>query len=377
MKRIIYLSVVAALCAGGCDAHRHDEHEHENEHAHEVSAAHTDEIIFPAEQAARTDFAVATVGLQSFNETIACSGTLQEAQTGRSVVASPVAGKVLFAGDWLEGAAVRAGETLFHIDTKSFAGGDAAAKARARYEQARAEYERVAALNEAQVASLKEREAARTEYENAAAEYAPFMSGGDAGISVVSPQAGCITALAVRSGEYVEAGAELAVVSDRRRMRLAADVPQRYGDRLHGKLDASFTVAGGKNYRLSELNGTLVAVGKSAAAATIPVVFEFDNPDDLVSGAFVEVVLLGAPLRDKIVLPLEAITESQGLYYVYIQLDEEGYLRREVKLGGSDGRSVVVESGLQAGERVVTRGAVQVKMAAASGAIPHGHSHNH
>ena len=160
-------------------------------------------------------------------------------------------------------------------------------------------------------------------------------------------------------------------------MRLAVDVPQRYGDRLHGKLDASFTVAGGKNYRLSEWNGTLVAVGKSAAAATIPVVFEFDNPDDLVSGAFVEVVLLGAPLRDKIVLPLEAVTESQGLYYVYIQLDEEGYLRREVKLGGSDGRSVVIESGLQADERVVTRGAVQVKMAAASGAIPHGHSHNH
>ena len=105
--------------------------------------------------------------------------------------------------------------------------------------------------------------------------------------------------------------------------------------------------------------------------------FEFDNPGDLVAGLYAEVALSGKTREKAVVLPLSALTEAQGIYYVYVQLDEEGYQRREVKIGDNNGREVTVEAGLQPGERVVTRGAVQVKMAAASGTIPHGHSHNH
>ena len=87
--------------------------------------------------------------------------------------------------------------------------------------------------------------------------------------------------------------------------------------------------------------------------------------------------LSGKSREKTIVLPLSALTEAQGIYYVYVQLDEEGYQRREVTVGDNNGREVTIAAGLQPGERVVTRGAAQVKMAAASGTIPHGHSHNH
>ena len=75
------------------------------------------------------------------------------------------------------------------------------------------------------------------------------------------------------------------------------------------------------------------------------------------------------------IVPITAISEQQGLYYVYVQLDEECYQRREVELGADDGLRVRILSGLEPGERVVTRGAVNLKMASASGAIPHGHEH--
>ena len=42
-----------------------------------------------------------------------------------------------------------------------------------------------------------------------------------------------------------------------------------------------------------------------------------------------------------------------------------------------DGKQVQILKGLHTGERLVTRGAYQVKMASASGTIPHGHSHEH
>ena len=61
--------------------------------------------------------------------------------------------------------------------------------------------------------------------------------------------------------------------------------------------------------------------------------------------------------------------------YVYVQIDEEGYRKQEVALGANNGKEVQIIKGLHPGDRVVTQGAYQVKMASASGAIPHGHSH--
>ena len=56
--------------------------------------------------------------------------------------------------------------------------------------------------------------------------------------------------------------------------------------------------------------------------------------------------------------------------------DEEGYKKQEVTLGADNGKSVQILSGVKAGDRVVTQGAYQVKLASASNAIP-AHSHEH
>ncbi|MGL4326473.1 MAG: efflux RND transporter periplasmic adaptor subunit, partial [Tannerellaceae bacterium] len=42
---------------------------------------------------------------------------------------------------------------------------------------------------------------------------------------------------------------------------------------------------------------------------------------------------------------------------------------------GDNGSEVQILSGLKPGEVVVTKGAMQVKLASMSSAIPHGHSH--
>ena len=54
----------------------------------------------------------------------------------------------------------------------------------------------------------------------------------------------------------------------------------------------------------------------------------------------------------------------------------EGYKKQEVTLGASNGKKVQILTGLKAGDRVVTKGAYQVKLASASNAIP-AHSHEH
>ena len=68
-------------------------------------------------------------------------------------------------------------------------------------------------------------------------------------------------------------------------------------------------------------------------------------------------------------------SEEQGVHYIYIQVDEEGYMKREVTLGASNGKETQILAGLKAGERVVTQGAYQVRLASVSASIPHGHEH--
>ena len=78
-----------------------------------------------------------------------------------------------------------------------------------------------------------------------------------------------------------------------------------------------------------------------------------------------------------ITLPLEAISEQQGVKFVYIKLDEECYQKQEVKTGLSDGERIEILSGLEEGQEVVTRGVTQVRLAASASVVPEGHSHSH
>ena len=129
---------------------------------------------------------------------------------------------------------------------------------------------------------------------------------------------------------------------------------------------------------MDELKGRLLTYGKSSGENSyfIPVTFEFDNKGDIVPGAFVDVYLLSSEMQNILSLPISAITEEQGLYFIYKKIDEEGYKKQEVKLGMNNGKEVQILSGLQAGETIVVKGAYQIKLASASNAIP-SHSHEH
>jgi multidrug efflux pump subunit AcrA (membrane-fusion protein) len=71
---------------------------------------------------------------------------------------------------------------------------------------------------------------------------------------------------------------------------------------------------------------------------------------------------------------IEALIEEQGSYSVYVQNSGEGFEKRPVKLGLSDGEKVQILAGLSQGERVVSKGTFQLKLATMSGEMPT-HSH--
>ena len=75
-------------------------------------------------------------------------------------------------------------------------------------------------------------------------------------------------------------------------------------------------------------------------------------------------------------MPESAIVEDGGRPLIFVQTGGESFERRPVRLGSREGGYVRVLEGIEAGERVVHRGAYLVRLAAMSTQIPaHGHVH--
>ncbi len=379
----------------GTEAHDHDHegHDHENEghsateeceghdHGSEASESeHSDEIILPKAKAEAAGVKVSTIEPGTFEQVIKTSGQVLAAQGDESVAVATVAGVVSFHGKVTEGMSVGKGSTLLTISSSNIADGDPVQRARIAYEISKKEYERMKALVKNKIVSDKDFAQAEQNYENARISYEALAKGNTkGGQAISSPIGGYVKNILVKEGDYVTIGQPLVSVTQNRRLFLRAEVSEKYYPYLRTIGSANFkTPYDNKVYALKELSGRLLSFGKSAGDNSfyVPVTFEFDNKGDIIPGSFVEVYLLSTPMENVISLPRTALTEEQGLFFVYLQLDEEGYKKQEVTLGADNGQSVQILTGVKAGDPVVVNGAYQVKLASASNAIP-AHSHEH
>ena len=379
----------------GTEAHDHDHegHDHENErhsatkeceghnHGSEASESeHSDEIILPKAKAEAAGVKVSTIEPGTFEQVIKTSGQVLAAQGDESVAVATVAGVVSFHGKVTEGMSVGKGSTLLTISSSNIADGDPVQRARIAYEISKKEYERMKALVKNKIVSDKDFAQAEQNYENARISYEALAKGNTkGGQAISSPIGGYVKNILVKEGDYVSIGQPLVSVTQNRRLFLRAEVSEKYYPYLRTIGSANFkTPYDNKVYALKELSGRLLSFGKSAGDNSfyVPVTFEFDNKGDIIPGSFVEVYLLSTPMENVISLPRTALTEEQGLFFVYLQLDEEGYKKQEVTLGADNGQSVQILTGVKAGDPVVVNGAYQVKLASASNAIP-AHSHEH
>lgn len=373
-----------------CSEHDHEGHDHESEghnhegedhdHEHEAEATHSDEIIFPQAKAEAAGVTVETIQPKTFHQIIKTSGQVLAAQGDETVVVATVSGVVSFKSPVTDGMTIRQGAQLLVLSSKDMIDGNPVQRAKVAYEIAKKEYERAQGLLESKIVSEKDFNQIKQSYENARISYEAVAKNQTAGGQVItSPMSGFIKSCLVSEGDYVQVGQPLVSITQNRRLFLRADVSEKYYGYLKNITTANFkTPYDDKVYELPELKGRLLSFGKASGAASffVPVTFEFDNRGDVIPGSYVEVYLLSSPMNNVLALPHAALTEEQGLFFVYIQVDEEGYKKQEVTLGADSGKEVQILTGLNPGDRVVTKGAYQVKLASASNAIP-AHSHEH
>ncbi len=360
--------------------------------AHGADHAAADAIVesshgatFTKEQSWKIDFATEKAKMEPLGEVIHTTAQILPAQGDRKQVVAKTSGIVTFvANDILVGKAVEAHTTLFTIESSAMAEtnmGVVYNQARIEYERAKAEYERKKLLIEERIITQTEFVEAESQFLQAETKYQNLRKNFSENGQVVAAQlSGYITEVLVSNGQYVEAGALLAVVAQNRKLLVRADVAPRYYPNLSQISGANLKpTSGGKMCSLEELSGKLLSYSQTIEEDNplLTVMFQVENTQALLPGSFVEMYIQTASQHEVITVPRTALVEEMGNFFVFRQLTPELFEKTEVTVGNSDGVRTEIVAGLQEGERVVSKGAILVKLAQAAGALdPHsGHVH--
>ncbi len=356
-----------------------------------------EEITFLKEQQWILDFSTVVATERALQGSIRVPAEVMARSGGDAEVATPFDGRVVFDRAPIVGMSIEAGQILASLVLPTNAAGDLPTLELAKAESAqslelasrdRMRAERLTAagavparrLEEARTleanlaARLRAAEARLAQYESSrTADDGPL---GGKRFAVRAPIGGILEAIKTAPGANVKAGEALFRIVDLDEVFVAAIVPESEFPRVATLSGAELEIPGVEQVmRLTKL----VRVGRvvDAVSRTFPVIYALNNRDRRVAiNQTVYVRLLFAPGKTGPVLPESALVDDGGRPIVFVQSGGESFVRRSVTAGNRAGGMVEILAGVARGERVVSRGAHLIRLAAMSSQIPtHGHVH--
>jgi RND family efflux transporter MFP subunit len=323
---------------------------------------------------------VEKVTKSQFAQTIPVSGKLQFAQTDEMTISATISGTVNFLQTYTNGTPVKKGGIICTVSSDNIIGGDPTKKIEVTYKIAQEELDRKERLLKEKIVTQSDYNTALENYEKARIEYESVLnSKANAGNTIKSPINGYVLETLVSNGDFVNAGDPIAKVVRNNKMMLVADVPLRYQNKLSLVKSATFVTEGSEEvFHTDSLEGKKLpcSTGVSTANAFITLRWEMNRTAGLWSGSFAKIYLQTETVSDAISIPVTALTDEGGTYYVYVKLDNNHYNKTRVKTGATDGKRIQIVEGLHAGNNVVTEGVMCVRQAGMSNIIG-GHGHNH
>jgi len=183
---------------------------------------------------------------------------------------------------------------------------------------------------------------------------------------ILSPVSGRTGALLVHEGSLVRANdtSPLVVINQVSPAFVSFAIPARLLPRLHAGQGSGLAVrAAPAGMAGNDSTGTVSFVDNAVDPSTdsVRVKATFPNRDrKLWPGAFVEVTLQLSMENRALVVPQSAVQPSQQGQIVYVVKSDQTVEVRSVKVAWTDGTDVVIDSGLSAGETVVTDGQLRL-----------------
>jgi len=354
-------------------------------------------IAFLKEQQWSLDFATEVVGERRERSSLRVPGEVRPRTGGEAEVTVPFDGRMVVSNLIALGTSVRRGQVLAGVLPPTNSPADlpalemARAEAEAALQLARRDLRRAQRLlelgavparrlDEAQTAELtqearlKAAEARLAQYQ--ATRNAEGDEQDDRLFRLRAPISGVIAETHAAAGANVDAGETLFKVVDVDTVYAEANVPETDLSKLQQLTGAELEIPGSDRRKAL---GRPLSVGRvlDPASRTVSVIYQVTNQGHrLAVGQAVFLRLFTSKISVAPAVPESAVVDDGGRPVVFVQLEGEKFARRPVTLGNRESGYVHVLEGVRPGERVVTRGAYLIRLAAMSNQIPaHGHVH--
>ena len=352
---------------------------------------------FLKEQQWTLDFATMKVESLARRQVVSVPATIEPRVGGSAEVRAPTAGRIVIGGGRAIGSMVNRGAPLAELIVRNERLGETPvlklelAQAEAALRLAEGDLARIERL--AGVGAVPQRRLieARAAQETATARVRiaeeqlrhlelsrSGQGSGEAGERVVvrAPITGVVAESSVTPGATVEEGQLLYRIVALDRVHIVGAVPEQHLARIENATSAEIEVPGVP----TPLTSTrLISVGRvvDPQKRSVPITFELAKPPSAVAvGQGVTLRLITEPRGAEVAVPANAIVDDGGQPIVFVQTAGESFERRPVRVGEPREGGFVQVEGIEAGERIVTRGAHLVRLAALSPQTPgHGHVH--
>ncbi len=327
-----------------------------------------DTVIIPDHSNLTAKLKLASVQSEPYKLRMTTAGTVKAIPTQYAEIASPFPGRVLRSSTKL-GMKVTPETPLFEISSPDFM------SAQKQFFQAKSQYDLTSQVLKRQqdlmkhgVTSQKDLEEAQTafdiakkEYENAVISIKIFKADPDKlslgqPLVVRSPIVGEVIDNKIVTGQYIrDDGASVATVAELSKVWIVGQVKEKDIRFIHELDECEIAIAAlpekhikGKVYHVNEI--------VDENTRSVQVLIECNNADHtLKPGMYVTVNFIDAP-ADAILIPAKAVLQMNDLSFVFVETSPGKYLKRKVETAGTEENRIVIRSGLNNGDKIVTEG---------------------
>lgn len=362
-------------------------------HSHVDQPEIAGDITFLKEQQWAQEFATTVVETKALQSSVPAYAEVMAPANQRAQVAAAQAGYLFLEADIQAGQSVQQGQRLGTLVTRAESSQDLIALQlqladhTARQQLAQTEVERLQKLVDSGAIPANRLAQAQADLalvsnqvEATEARIAQRQSTTRAGgIAIVSPVSGIVLANMGYDGMYVEANQSLFHIASASERWLQLHIPEQYSDAVNTIEGAWFSN-----------DAEILKVGPHNGAKVVARTYEIDPTTRTFAVTLAVPAKLWSPMvgtrmsafatlteqRSRTAIPVSSVVRQEGKDVVFVHTSGETFERREVSLGIRDGAWVEVTQGLHSGERVVSTGAYEVRLAAMAGDdIGHGHAH--
>lgn len=336
-KYVITLPALALIILAGCNAPN-------GEDATESTATTTRERIVAVE--------VMTVNEVPFEDRIRINGNVSAIDDALISVETP--GQVLYVAE--RGTEVKKGDVILRLDDRLLKSNYQATKT--GYELALDAFNRQNALYADSVISTMQFLQAKAQKDQAAAQLTAIEKQLE-DAELKAPFSGRIEEKLTSEGQFVGPGTPVLRLVNTSQVKISGGVPERFSGIIKADSDVEVQF---RSYGLDSRNAKIRFAGNliNPDSRTYPIEIVLNNQDGSIKPSMVvEMRVMRSELTSSIIVPRTSVVRNEEGLSIFVVAEQNGNLiavQRTITISLSSGDYVVVDSGLEPGDRVVTAG---------------------